>query len=210
MKKKIIIIGAGGHAKVLLNALGSKKSEVIGFTDSETKNHGKSIVGVKVLGNDDVLKQYCPDDVVLVNGVGYVKRGCDERKKVYERLKNSGYEFLTVVHETAVLSLGVELSEGVQVMAGVVLQPDVKVGPNVIINTGACLDHDCHIDAHTHIAPGVVLSGGVKVGSGTLIGTGSNVKQGVTIGSNTVIGVGSAVYKDVEDGVCYVGTGRII
>ena len=192
----IVLLGAGGHAKVLIDALLSVGRHVIGCTDI---NPGaNSILGIPVLGTDSVLSQYTSDSVRLVNGLGSVSR-TDARRQLFERFVAAGYRFSRVIHPAATIGRDVELGQAVQVMAGAVIQSGCRIGDNVIVNTGACIDHDCRIGAHTHIAPGAVLSGGVSVGDSVHVGTSATVIQGISIGSEALVAAGALVIRDVVD-----------
>lgn len=201
MKKtqKVIVIGAGGHARVLLDVLERCGVAVAGLTDADAGKHGKLLAGVRILGGDQVLDKYPPASIMLVNAMGSTE-SMTLRQKVYERLKSGGYRFLTLVHPSAVVAVDVLLGEGVQVMAGAIIQPGVKIGANSILNTGARVDHDCLIGEHVHLSPGVILSGTVKVGDGTHVGTAAVVVQGLRIGRGCLVAAGAVVTKHVADG----------
>jgi len=198
MSNPIIVIGGGGHAKVLIDALLGSCVEVLGATDTDPVRVDCCICGVRVLGDDGILLRYAPDAVRLVNGLGSVSH-TTARQKIYEKYKTLGYSFETVVHPSAVISRDVQLSEGVQVMAGAIVQAGSRIGANTIINTRAIVDHDCEIGAHVHLAPGAILCGGVNVGSGTHIGTGAVVIQNIRVGHHDIVGAGSVVIKNLAD-----------
>jgi len=204
MKVPIVVLGAGGHAKVLIEALRASSAELLGIVDPDLALMGRKVMGVPVLGGDDKVMQYRPDDVQLVDGVGSVTLP-QRRTDLFEKFKKRGFSFATVVHPSAVVASDVELGEGAQIMAGAIIQPGTRIGRNSIINTGASVDHDCQIGDHVHVAPGVTLSGAVTVGAGTHIGTGATVVQGVRIGSGGVVGAGALVLNDVPDKVTVMG-----
>ncbi len=204
MSKPIIVIGAGGHAKVVIGSLLAAGAEIIGALDDDVSLHGKNILGVAVLGGDSVLAGHEPKNVMLVNGIGSTSVP-ERRQAVFERLKEQGYGFAAVIHPSAVIAADVETGEGSQIMAGAVVQPGVRMGCNVIINTRAGIDHECRIGGHVHIAPGATLSGEVTVGEGSHIGTGATVIEGVSIGNRSVIGAGAAVIGDVAGGATVTG-----
>lgn len=204
MSKPVIVIGAGGHAKVLLEALRASGVTVLGITDSDRSKHGTALMGVQVLGDDSVLAAHPPDSVLLGNGIGSVETA-GLRAALFERLKGQGYVFASIRHPSAVIAPDVALAEGVQVMAGAVIQPCCSIGRNAIVNTRTAVDHDCTIGDHVHLAPGVTLSGGTRIGSGTLIGAGATVIQGITIGSNCLVAAGSVVIKNVPDNTKVMG-----
>jgi len=199
MNLPLIILGAGGHARVLLEALRGAGREVKGIMTPEKELWGKDIYGALVIGDDDCINNYDQDEINVVNGIGSVGDP-SIRIKTYTNIKEKGFSFATVVHPSAIISRDVVLSEGSQVMAGAVIQPGCFIGENVIVNTGAILDHDCRVGSHVHIAPGVVLSGGVVVGAKTHIGTGACVIQGVVIGESVLVFAGAVIVRDIPNG----------
>jgi sugar O-acyltransferase (sialic acid O-acetyltransferase NeuD family) len=200
MNMPVIVLGAGGHAKVLINTLQLCSVEILGITDPDPALIGHEILGVPVIGPDANLKHYSVEKVHLVNGLGSVclpKARC----KIFEKYKKLGFIFATVVHPTAIIAAAVKIGEGAQLMAGVILQPGVCIGDNVIINTRASIDHDCTIGSHSHIAPGVTLSGDVQVGTVAHVGAGASIVQGVRVGDGSLVGAGSVVLKDIPGSV---------
>jgi len=195
----VIVIGAGGHARVLLDVLDRCGVAVAGLTDADASKHGKLLAGIRILGGDMVLDQHPPASTVLVNAMGSTE-SMSPRQKVYERLKADGYRFLTLIHPSAVVAPDAVLGEGVQVMAGAIIQPGANIGANSILNNGAQVDHDCMIGAHVHLSPGVTLSGTVTVGDGTHVGTAATVVQGLRIGRGCFVAAGAVVTKDLPDG----------
>jgi UDP-perosamine 4-acetyltransferase len=200
MSRPVIVLGAGGHAKVLINALQLCSIDILGITAPDPTLVGQIILGVPVIGTDDELKKYSAQEVHLVNGLGSVGLPV-ARRRLYDAFKKAGFEFATVVHPSAVVAPDVRVGEGAQIMAGAVLQPGICLGDNVIINTRASLDHDCHIGNHAHIAPGATLSGEVQAGVGVHVGTGASIIQGVKVGDGSLVGAGSVVLKDILAGV---------
>lgn len=200
----VILLGAGGHAKVLLDALMLADIVVTGIVDPVLAGTSTIWRGIPVVGNDDDLLKLKPDQVILVNGAGSLPSN-SLRQQLFSRFTEAGFRFMNVVHPSAMIGAGVELAEGVQVMAGAILQADTTIGKNSIINTGAIIDHDCAIGSDVHIAPGVVISGGVRIGNGAHIGTGASIIQGVTIGECAVVGAGTVVVKNVQENHKIVG-----
>lgn len=200
----LILIGSGGHAGVLIEALRLRGRSILFATDGDEELHGNEVSGVRIEGTDERVLEVPPDSVGLINAVGSVTAPTG-RRKVFEKFIERGYRFEQVIHPTAVIATSVELCEGVQVMAGAVIQPSVSIGSNTLINTGACVDHDCVIAAHVHVAPGVTLSGGVHVHDTVHIGTGATVIQGIDIGRKAVVGAGAVVVRNVATGATVVG-----
>lgn len=199
MNLPVIILGAGGHAKVLVEVLLKSGKVIAGIVDPDLTLVGTNILGVPVLGCDEVVNGYSTTDFHLVNGLGSVSVPL-KRQQLFDRFKALGYFFATVIHPSAIIASDAVLSEGTQIMAGTVIQPGCRIGINSILNTRASVDHDCIIGDHVHVAPGVTLSGGVSVGSRSHIGTGATVIQGISIGIGCLIAAGSVVTKDVCDG----------
>ena len=193
--KPVIIMGTGGHAKVVTDALKLSGREILGFVTLDLKADTE-FCGKKVLGNDEVLNQYLPDEIELANGIGSLPRK-NLRWKLAEKMRKQGYRFATIIHPDAVIASDVNLGEGVQIMARVVIQPSTKIGQDTVINTGVLIDHDCKIAEKCHIAPGVVLSGGVVVGQNTHIGTGTKITQYLKIDDNCIIAAGATIYKNI-------------
>jgi UDP-perosamine 4-acetyltransferase len=196
MNLPVIIIGAGGHARVLISVLKTKGMDILGITDITSDKVVDHINGISVLGQDDIILQYAPDSILLVNGIGSVGSTV-RRETVYKKFKQHGYSFASVIHLSAVIMDEVQLGEGVQIMAGAIVQPGCLIGNNSIINTGAIIDHDCVIGDHAHVAPGAVLSGGVHIGSSAHIGTSATVIQGSKIGQRVIVGAGAVVINDI-------------
>lgn len=192
----MLIIGGGGHTKVLIEALKQCSTKILGIVEADVVKLGSAISGIRVIGDDNTISGYKSDEVLLVNGIGSVnvpKRRVD----VFEKFKAKGFSFATVIHPSAVVASDVVLGEGVQIMAGVVIQPGSVIGSDTIVNTAATVDHDCQIGDHVHLAPGVTLSGEVKIGNTSHIGTGATVIQGIKIGNNCLIAAASVVVDDI-------------
>lgn len=195
--KPVLLIGAGGHAKVLLDILLNESANIVGILEQNPTV--ANLYGVPIIGTDETVKNFSPTQIVLVNGIGSAT-GTALRRRIYDKFTAWGYAFRQVIHSKAIISPRAQLGLGVQIMAGAIVNIGSVIGDDTIINTGASIDHDCRIGAHTHIAPGCVLSGGVTVGANSHIGTGTTVIQDVTIGQNVLIGAGSAVIGNIPAG----------
>jgi UDP-perosamine 4-acetyltransferase len=199
MNQSVILVGCGGHARVLVDCLRKSHVNIIGYVAPTGTQASGNMANLERLGGDDALKQYNSPEVSLVNAVGSIG-SMAARREVFERLKAAGFRFSTITHPSAQIAGNVTLGEGVQIMAGAILQPGVSVGVNAIINTRASIDHDCALGAHSHVACGAVLSGGVRLGEGSHVGTGAAIAQSVTIGKGCLIAMGAALLDDVIDG----------
>ena len=196
MIESTLLIGAGGHAKVVAAALIQCNLKILGFVDPQFQAGDTWYADLVCLGDDDVITSFASSEVLLVNGVGSLP-GQHARSGIYRKHRELGYRFRTVIHPSAGVAEDVQLGDGVQIMAGALVQSGTRIGDNTIINTGAIVDHDCQVDDNVHIATGAALSGGVRVGSGVHVGTGASVIQGVVIGQDAVIGAGAVVTRHV-------------
>jgi UDP-perosamine 4-acetyltransferase len=194
--KPIVILGGGGHARVVIDALRCAGHVIAGVVDPKPDVAQTLPKDITWLGKD--LSQARPGEVQVAIGVGSVDvGGKNPRPALFAEAKAGGFEILSFRHPSAIVAGDVALGEGVQIMAGAILQPGVRLGVNCIVNSGASLDHDCWIGDHVHIAPGAVLSGTVAVGDGCHVGTGAIVIQGIRIGAEARIAAGAVVTRDV-------------
>jgi sugar O-acyltransferase (sialic acid O-acetyltransferase NeuD family) len=204
VNRPVIVIGAGGHTRVLISSINALRREIVGILHPDIMLIGQCIAGIRILGNDDKVRDYVPNAIELVNGIGSVS-STGKRKDIYMKFKNNGYSFASVIHPAAMVMDDVQLGEGVQIMAGAIVQTGCNIGDNAIINTGAILDHNCKVGNHTHVAPGAVLSGDVQIGEMVHIGTAATIIQRIKIGDGTIIGAGAVVLKDVPPGKKVIG-----
>lgn len=202
--KSIIVVGGGGHAKVIIAVIESgKKYSIEGIVDPGLPL-GSQILGYRVIGNDDTLVSMKRSNQLLALGVGSV-RADDKRKNVFYKFLKLGYQFPAIIHPATTLHKTTIFGEGTQIMAGVLIQPDVGIGDNTIVNSKTLIEHDCRIASHCHIAPGAILGGGVMIGEGSFIGLGARVIPGVTIGSGVTVGAGAVVIRNVADSKTVMG-----
>lgn len=197
----LILIGAGGHARVLQELTQAAGRQILGVCDPQLASQGAATWrGLPVLGGDEALNGIDPAGIGLVNGLGQLV-GSKIRRALHERLRTAGFTFPTLVHPAAWVASSAMLADGVQIMAGVIIQPDSRIDSDVIVNTRASIDHDCTIGQHVHIAPGATLCGGVQVGAGAFIGAGAVVTQGVRVGAGAVVGAGVTLTRDLNAGL---------
>lgn len=199
MNKKLIIIGASGHGKVVADiALKLQKYEEIVFLDDN--ENAKECMGIPVAGKSLDAEQYIDDaDFIVAIGNAAI------RKKVTEQLDKLGAVMSTLVHPMAVIGSNVTIGNGSVVMAGAVINPDSTIGKGCIINTCASVDHDCQVGDYVHVSVGAHVCGTVEIGESTWIGAGVTVKNNVKICGDCMIGAGAAVVKDIEEAGTYVG-----
>ena len=198
-KPEIVLVGGGGHCKVVISII--KKLDTFNITGiSDLKeNLGKEVLGIMTKYTDDQLEELHDKGIkyalVTLGSVG----NPDNRIRLFEMLKQIGFEIPVIISKNAIVDESVEMDEGTVIMPGVIINPGTKIGKNCIINTGAIIDHDCMIGDHVHIAPGVTLSGSVKIGTGSHIGTGASAIHGIEIGSRVIVGAGSVVVNTIQD-----------
>lgn len=201
---EVLVLGAGGHAKVLIDTLSSLETPIRGALEPNQDLWGKHILGVPIIAGDDYVFNYRPEDVLLVNGLGSVKTTAP-RRQLFERWKAHGYRFASVIHPKAIVSNHADYAEGVQIMAGAIINAGVQIAENSVINTGAIIEHDCHLGAHVHISPGVHLAGSVHVGAGSHVGLGANILQNLNLGEACLIAAGAVVVHSVAGGKTVMG-----
>lgn len=198
---KIVVIGAGGHAKVIIDLLRSGGHEVVACLDAGKR--GQVVNDVFVQGGEDVelprLVEQGIDGLFIALGDGALRR------RVAARLESFGLEMVNAVGRSAVISPSAKLGCGIAVMEGAVINADAVIEDFAIINTNASVDHDCVVGAYSHIAPGSALAGGVTVSCEVFLGAGARVIPGVSIAAGTVVGAGSVVVKDIDFPGTWVG-----
>jgi sugar O-acyltransferase (sialic acid O-acetyltransferase NeuD family) len=193
-----IVVGAGGHGKVVADILLGWSTEVIGFLDDDATLWNTRIMDLPVLGAIDDYASFSPDQMIMGIGRNSVR---------YAIVTRLGPEiaWTKAIHRGATIGHFVEIGAGTTVAAGTVINPGARIGKHTIINTAATVDHDCEIGDFVHIAPGAHLAGGVKVGDYSFIGMGANILPYIEIGPNVTIGAGATVVKDVPEGVIAKG-----
>nr|MBI3612746.1 acetyltransferase [Nitrospirota bacterium] len=202
-KAKIVVFGAGGHAKVVLDVLRQGgRYEPIGMLDTSRELFGTTRWGVPVLGGRDHFGKLLAQGVTrFIVALGDNR----DRQAIYEDAVKAGFELVSAIHPSALIGGGVEIGPGTLVVAGAVINVDAVIGANAIVNTGATVDHDCRIGAHAHLSPGVHLAGNVTVGELAHLGIGAVVLPNLTIGRACVVGAGSVVLENVPDGAVVAG-----
>lgn len=201
----VLVIGAGGHATVLADALLNAGEAVLGFTDENTALHGRAAYGLRVLGSDaQVLATCTPEGVRLVNGIGGVGVS-GLRRKIQQQLEDQGWQFVGVRHESSVVSQRATVDATVQLLALCAVQIGATIGRGCIINTGAIVEHDCSLGEYVHVAPGAVVCGDVHIGDGSHIGAGAVLKQGIRLGPRTLVAAGAVVTRDFDGGEILIG-----
>lgn len=195
-EERIVVIGAGGHAKVVISTLQACGRRPVRAFDDDPGKWGSELLGVPIVGPVSEAANEKVDGAIVAVGDN------QHRARLVESLELS---WLSAVHPAAFVHPTVRLGSGSVVFAGAVIQPDVKIGGHAIINTSTTVDHDCRLGELVHLAPGVRLGGGVQIGAGSLIGIGAAVIPNVVIGSWAVVGAGAAVIARLPDGCTAVG-----
>jgi sugar O-acyltransferase (sialic acid O-acetyltransferase NeuD family) len=204
--KPWILLGAGGHASVVLAMLRELQCEVLGVSDPSLLS--QSVLqwqGLTVWDDATVLAQHAPHSVFLANGVGFVQTPAP-RQGVFDTYAQMGFVFPALVHPFSWVAADVLVGEGVQIMAGAVVQTGAHLGVNTLVNTGARIDHGCQIGPHSHVACGSILCGNVHLGTHAFIGAGAVLIQDVSLGSHCNVGAGSVVLHSHGDHQRLVGT----
>ena len=203
-RRSAIILGTGGHARVVLATAQAQGYQVLGLVDIKEHPQESKIDNVNILGLEAEIFKYKPQEVVLLNGIGSVGDN-RARKQAYLKFKNLGYEFPALIHPNSIIEKHVQLVAGVQVMAGAIIQVGSLIGENSIINTGAIVEHDCELQGHNHIAPGAVVCGGCMVGQDVHIGARATMIQGLKIAPGAIVGAGAVVINDISNAGVFVG-----
>lgn len=194
--KKVIVIGAGGHARVIADIIKCCGDEVVGFLDDRAPSE---FPGMMILGKVSDARALNTDDVGFVIGIGNNKT----RKRIAKEMQE--LNFYTAIHPSAVVARDVDIGVGTVVMANAVINTGSKVGCHCIINTAATVDHDNLVSDFAHLSPGVHLSGTVEVGEGTWLGTGAVTINNIKICDGCMVGAGAVVVGDIREAGTYTG-----
>ncbi len=196
MNKRVIIIGAGGHSKVVADIVRASGDIVVGYLDDSFDGE-REFYGSKIIGTVDSYLPYV-QDCYFVIAIG----NNSVRDKISHKLNCKWY---TGIHPSAVISDSASIDEGTVIMPNAVVNADAKIGKHVIINTGSIVEHDCEIGDFSHIAPKSVVCGVTKLGKKVWLGAGSTVMHVINICDNVMVGAGGVVVKDICEAGTYVG-----
>lgn len=206
MSERCFILGAGGHSRVVIDAILTAGSPLpVGILDHDCALHGTVICGVNVLGCDDLMPTLLADGVSkVVMGIGGV---ADNRPRMalMEIARSNGFEVCGVIHPRASISRFAKIHPSAQILAGAHVGPCAEIDDGAIVNTHAVIEHDCMVKNFAHVASGAILGGGVTVGAMAHIGSGAIIRQNIKIGALAVVGAGAVVIRDVADGDVVVG-----
>ena len=190
-KKEVIIVGTGGHGRVIADIIKLSKDTVFGFLDDNINSD------IDILGTTDDYIKFKDKYFIIAIGDNSI------RKKLAEKFE--GVKYYTAIHPASVIADSVTIKEGTAVMAGAVINNSAKIGRHSIINSNSTIEHDCEISDFCHISPGAVLCGTVNTGSGVWIGARAVVKNNLTITHNVTVGAGGVVVKNIEESGVYTG-----
>jgi sugar O-acyltransferase (sialic acid O-acetyltransferase NeuD family) len=204
LSKPIIIIGGGGHAQVLIEALTILNNEILGATDPKLKIGTKLHHSIPIIGADDAIDAYSAISIGLVNGLGPVF-GSSLRESLTQKYLALGYTFQAVIHPTAKIASGTIIDDGAQIMTGAIIQPRSCIGQLAVINTSAIIEHDCRIGANVHIGPGAVVCGGVTIQSECFVGAGAIVLPNILLGTGSTVAAGTTLRRNLKPGEIYYG-----
>ena len=196
--KKVVVVGSGGHAKVVIDILQAMKDvEIYGIT-STSLAAGTTFSGYPVLGDDSWLVKEMSQEYIIAMGLGGY-RDNRLRENIYTHFKSLGFEFINAIHPSAVISSTVRFGEAVVIFPGVVLNTEVVIGNNSIVATGSTIDHETLIGNHVLVSAGVTVGAYTTILDNALLALGSKVISGITIGSGAVVAAGAVVVKNVPD-----------
>lgn len=206
MFKKIVGIGTGGSAKVILDILPPKlRNNLYAFVDDNPKLKGQLFLNRKILGTTSDLLDGTIDFDACIICVGALK-DTNARNGIYKKLKIGGIQIISAISENAFISEEAEIGSGAIIMPGVIINTAAIIKENVFINTGSIIEHDCVLGESVFLGPGVTLSGFVSIDTNSFIGSGATVIGYVRIGKNVTVGAGAVVVRDIEDNVIVYGT----
>ena len=178
-KKKIIIIGAGGHSRIVINIaeLNNYKIECIIDVNFLKGRDVEKIFGYPVIGNIDILDKFSPDEFCVFIAIG----DNETRTFYYNLLRKKKYFIPRFIHPATTLSKHISIGEGVLINAGVIINSGTVIGENTVLNTNSSIDHECVIGNNVHIAPGVIIAGRVTIGASTMVGIGSTIIENIIV-----------------------------
>jgi acetyltransferase EpsM len=205
MRRKLLIWGAAGHARVVADIVQLVDShEIVGFLDDlQPAPRTEPGLSAPVLGGRELLPRLRSDGVTdLLVAIG----DCNVRLDLAERALAYGFDLPTVIHPRATLAGDVTVGQGTVVCAGAIVAPAARIGANVIVNTAATVDHESVIEDGAHISPGAHLAGNVHVGRGAWICIGAIIGPRVHVGAGAVLGAGSVLLEDLPPGILAYGS----
>lgn len=202
----VVGLGAGGHAKVVIELLRLNGGyEIVGLLDRNPELLGHLVLGIPILGNDDLLNKLVGQGVQhFFVGLGSTGNTIP-RQCLFELACSKNMIPVNAIHPNAIISPSVNLGQGITIAASAVINACAVLGENVIVNTGAIIEHDCVLGSHVHVATGARLASTVTVGDGAHIGAGATILQCIEIGQRAIVGAGAVVVEDVPPHATVIG-----
>ncbi|MGD9696551.1 MAG: acetyltransferase [Thermoleophilia bacterium] len=201
----IVGLGAGGHAKCVIEAIRSVyRYRVVALIEDGTAREGELVLGSPIVPAERVaaLREQGVDHAFV--GVGGI-RDSGPRRRAAQRLLDAGFRLPSIVHGSAIVAPSALIEDGAQILAGAIVNAEARVAFGAIVNAGVIVGHDVRVGASAHVGSGAKLGGAAVVGAGAHIGTGAVLLQGVTVGEEAVVGAGSVVLRDVPSGAVVAG-----
>ncbi|WP_434357280.1 acetyltransferase [Parasalinivibrio latis] len=203
MPKPLVIIGGGGHASILTDILRSQHREIVAVISPDDISVRTVFRGIPQLKRDEEILNFDRDSVNLVNGIGMLPNS-GLRQKVNEYFLSLGYQFESVIADSAQVSPFAIVQTGAQVLHGAIIQAGANIGSHSIVNTGVIIEHDCRIGSYCHIAPRATLCGQVLVEPRVFVGAGAVIIQNLTIAEGCIVGAGVTLAVSLFDAqICY-------
>ena len=207
MKRKLLLVGAGGHARSCIDVVEQEGSfQIAGLVGFESQI-GLKLGGYEVIANDENFCNLIDEVPCLLICVGQIVSP-ETRIKLFEKALHAGFELVKVISPSAYVSQSSEIGRGTIVMPGAIIGAEVSVGENCIINSKSLLEHETKVFENCHISTGAILNGGVTIERDCFIGSGAIIKEGITVGERSLVGMGVVVRKDLGVSSNYLGENR--
>ena len=203
-KKKIVLIGAGGHARSCIQVIEQLDEFAIAGMVGLPDEVGSEQFGYKVIGSDSDLPAIRKSIEHAVITVGQILNP-EIRLNLFEKVDAAGFVLPTIISKSAQISSHATIGKGCMIMNGVIINSGAQIGQNCIINTRALIEHDVVVGDHSHVSTGVIVNGDTRIGSKTFIGSGSIIRNGLVIGDNCLVGMGTVVVKNLKDNSRKIG-----
>ena len=205
IKKKIVLIGSGGHARSCIQVIEELEEFSISGLIGLPNEVGSEQFGYKVIGSDSDLPAIRKSIEHAVITVGQILNP-EIRVNLFETADAAGFVLSTIISKSAQISSRTTIGKGCMIMNGVIINSGAQIGQNCIINTRALVEHDVIVGDHSHVSTGVIVNGDTRIGSKTFIGSGSIIRNGLVIGDNCLVGMGTVVVKNLKDNSRKIGS----
>ena len=199
----IVMIGGGGHASVLTEILLAQGRDILAVISPEDISQRSIFNGMVHLKSNEDMLAYSTEKVLLVNGIGMMPK-LDLKLKVNEYFLSLGYQFETVIADSACVSPFSKVEPGAQILPMAIVQAGATIGSHSIVNTGVLIEHDSNVGEYSHIAPKATLCAQVSLGNGVFVGSGAIIIQNITVAPDVIVGAGASVTRDLVAGeICF-------